>query len=87
MRMETYVRKSLRMKTHWVTEVVEAEEEWVAWVDHFGNRRLRCGHRRGRNEGNPGQTSGETADGLSKPSFTSKVYHFLYKIIKSEKNA
>ena len=26
MRMETYIRKSLGMKAHWVTEVVETEE-------------------------------------------------------------
>lgn len=32
------------MKAHWVTEVVETEEGWVARVDRFGNRRLRCGH-------------------------------------------
>lgn len=44
MRMETYIRKSLGMKAHWVTEVVETEEGWVARVDRFGNRRLRCGH-------------------------------------------
>jgi transposase len=42
--METYIRKSLGMKAHWVTEVVETEEGWVARVDRFGNRRLRCGH-------------------------------------------
>ena len=47
MRMETYIRKSLRMKAHWVTEVVETEEGWVARVDRLGNRRLRCGHCRG----------------------------------------
>jgi len=44
MRMETYIRKSLGMKAHWVTEVVETEEGWVARVDRLGNRRLRCGH-------------------------------------------
>ena len=47
MRMETYIRKSLRMKAHWVTEVVETEEGWVARVDRMGNRHLRCGHCRG----------------------------------------
>lgn len=44
MRMETYIRKSLGMKAHWVTEVIETEEGWVARVDRLGNRRLRCGH-------------------------------------------
>jgi len=47
MRMETYIRKSLGMKAHWVTEVVETEEGWVARVDRLGNRRLRCGKCRG----------------------------------------
>jgi ribosomal protein S27AE len=45
--METYIRKSLGMKAHWVTEVVETEEGWVARVDRLGNRRLRCGKCRG----------------------------------------
>lgn len=44
MRMETYIRKSLGMKAHWVTEVTETEEGWVAQVDRLENRRLRCGH-------------------------------------------
>ena len=47
MRMETYIRKSLGMKAHWVTEVMETEEGWVARVDRLGNRRLKCGHCRG----------------------------------------
>ena len=42
-----YIRKSLGMKAHWVTEVVETEGGWVARVDRFGNRRLKCGHYRG----------------------------------------
>jgi len=28
--METYIRKTLGMKAHWVTEVVETEEGWLA---------------------------------------------------------
>ena len=43
MRTETYIRKSLGMKAHWVTEVVGTEEGWVAQVDRLGNRRLKCG--------------------------------------------
>jgi len=43
MRIETYIRKSLGMKAHWVTEVVETEQGILARVDRLGNRRLRCG--------------------------------------------
>lgn len=42
--METYIRKSLEMKAHWVTEVFETEEGWMARVDRLGNHRLKCGH-------------------------------------------
>ena len=32
------------MKAHWVTEVVETEQGWLARVDRLGSRRLKCGH-------------------------------------------
>ena len=42
MRMETFIRKSLKMKAHFVTEIVQTEEGWVAQVKRLGNRRLTC---------------------------------------------
>lgn len=43
MRMETFIRKQLGMKAHWVTRVEETTEGIVAWVERLGQRRLRCG--------------------------------------------
>jgi transposase len=43
MRMETFIRKQLGMKAHWVTKVEETAEGIVARVDRLGQRRLRCG--------------------------------------------
>jgi len=43
MRMETYIRKSLGMKAHFVTRVEETERELVAHVERIPHRRLRCG--------------------------------------------
>ncbi len=43
MRMETFIRKQLRMKAHWVTKVEATPEGLVAWVERRGQRRLRCG--------------------------------------------
>jgi len=57
MRMETYIRKSLGMKAHWVTEVIETEQGWVARVERLGNRRLRCGECRGEVKGTRGRRS------------------------------
>lgn len=57
MRMETYIRKSLGMKAHWVTEMVETEEGWVARIDRLGNRRLRCGECGGEVKGTRGRRS------------------------------
>ena len=42
MRMETFIRKSLGMKAHFVTEIVQTKEGWVARVERLGNRRLKC---------------------------------------------
>ncbi len=35
MRIETYIRKSLGMKAHWVTEMVETEQGISARVDRL----------------------------------------------------
>ena len=43
MRTETYIRKSLGMKAHYVTRVEESEREVVAQVERIPHRRLRCG--------------------------------------------
>lgn len=43
MRMETFIRKQLGMKTHWVTEVEATAEGLLARVERLGQRRLRCG--------------------------------------------
>lgn len=45
MRMETFIRKSLRLKAHMVTEIQEreAEQSLVVHVERLGQRRLRCG--------------------------------------------
>ena len=40
--VETCIRKSLKMKAHWVTEVFETEKGYVARVERLGNLRLRC---------------------------------------------
>jgi len=43
MRMETYIRKSLGMKAHWVTTVRQEAGQLVAQVERIGHRRLCCG--------------------------------------------
>lgn len=43
MRMETYIRKSLGMKSHFVVAVTEGKTELVAHVEPFRRRYLRCG--------------------------------------------
>lgn len=45
MRMETFIRKSLGLKAHMVTQVEEREAggELVVQIDRLGQRRLRCG--------------------------------------------
>jgi transposase len=45
MRLETFIRKSLRLKAHMVTKVEEREAEGalVVHIDRLGQRRLRCG--------------------------------------------
>ncbi len=45
MRMETFIRKSLRLKAHTVVkaEEREAEGELVVHIERLGHRRLRCG--------------------------------------------
>ena len=43
MRIETFIRKQLRLKSHTVTKV-KATEEWMAvHLDRLGHRLLRCG--------------------------------------------
>jgi transposase len=43
MRMETYIRKCLGMKAHYVSGVTETGDELVAEVERYGGRRLQCG--------------------------------------------
>jgi transposase len=45
MRMETFIRKALRLKAHTVVRITEneAERELVVQVERLGQRRLRCG--------------------------------------------
>jgi transposase len=45
MRMETFIRKALRLKAHTVVQVEEGETagHLVAHLDRLGHRRLRCG--------------------------------------------
>jgi len=43
MRMETFIRKQLGMKAHWVTRVEVTAAGVLAWADRLGQRRLRCG--------------------------------------------
>lgn len=43
MRIETAIRKGLKMTAHYVTEVRENEEGFDARVERLGNRHLRCG--------------------------------------------
>ena len=45
MRMETFIRKSLRLKAHTVVKVElrEADEGLVVQIERLGHRRLRCG--------------------------------------------
>ena len=43
MRMETFIRKQLKMKAHWVPKVEETPEGVVVWIDRLGQRPLRCG--------------------------------------------
>lgn len=43
MRMETFIRKQLGMKAHWVTKVEATGTGLLAWVERLGQRRLRCG--------------------------------------------
>lgn len=45
MRMETFIRKSLRLKAHLATEIQEreAEQSLVVHMERLGQRRLRCG--------------------------------------------
>jgi len=42
MRMETCIRRSFRMKSHYVERVEESEAGWVAFVQRIGRRKLRC---------------------------------------------
>lgn len=42
MRIETYIRKSFKMKAHFVTRVEETPSELIAYVDRIGNRHLQC---------------------------------------------
>lgn len=42
MRMETFIRKSLGMKAHFVTQIIQTDEGWVAQVERLINRRLKC---------------------------------------------
>jgi transposase len=76
MRMETYIRKSLGMKAHWVTEVVETEEGWIARVDRLGNRRLRCGHCRGEAKMTRGRRPERSWRDLS---IRDKVFWIVYR--------
>lgn len=41
--METFIRKQLGMKAHWVTKVEATAEGIVACVERLGHRRLHCG--------------------------------------------
>lgn len=43
MRMETFIRKQLKLKAHWVPKVEETAAGVVVWIDRLGQRPLRCG--------------------------------------------
>ena len=44
MRMETFIRKALGLKAHYVAQLEQASpSEWLAHVERRGQRRLRCG--------------------------------------------
>jgi transposase len=45
MRMETFIRKTLRLKAHRVVKIEEDEAagELTVYLDRIGERRLRCG--------------------------------------------
>jgi len=43
MRMETYIRKSLGLKSHFITQIEEGEDHLIARIEHIAGRTLRCG--------------------------------------------
>lgn len=43
MRMETFIRKALRMKSHYVCRIEETDDAVIAHVDRLGKRKLKCG--------------------------------------------
>lgn len=43
MRMETYIRKSLGLKSHFIAGLEDGEAGLVAWVEHMPGRIWRCG--------------------------------------------
>ena len=42
MRMETFIRKQLRMKSHYITHIEETDQVVIAHVARIGKRKLRC---------------------------------------------
>lgn len=42
MRMETFIRKQLRMKSHYVSRIEETDSTLIAYVERIGRRRLSC---------------------------------------------
>src|SRR5437867_1105426 len=41
-RMETFIRKQLAMKFHYITNIEETDESVIAHVARIGKRQLRC---------------------------------------------
>ncbi len=42
--METFIRKQLAMKSHYITQIEETDEAVIAHVARIGKRQLRCSH-------------------------------------------
>jgi len=40
--METFIRKQLRMKSHYVSRIEETDSTLIAYVERIGRRRLSC---------------------------------------------
>lgn len=44
MRMETYIRKSLGLKSHFVSQIIEEEGNLIARIERIEGRHLKCGN-------------------------------------------
>ena len=75
MRRDTYIRKTLGMKAHWVTEMVETDEGWMARIDRLGNLHLICSRCGGEVSGTRGRRSERS---WQDPSLRDKPFWIVY---------